>query len=351
MISFYRYYHMSCALYNLKKQGMKLCKMVNPKTKRQWYPQIEAPAMPSLKSLTKVKNEPGKRGIRRMAMLNKMFMKQITDMMSTGTVAMDIVGRGIEISKVNISPDFQRVNVFWVCKGDTTDEETETLLNKTAGALRHELSTLRVMGQVPYISFVKDHQEARLVDLDRCLAAADYGEDFKATDMGHILKSEFTLVTKLSAEMKAKIQRIEEELPIEDDAIPEMTHNVYGLDHAKIMSRLLAARKKSRDAWQNLGNDSVISYRVSQESKPPEVNTTSQSKELAEFLQKRQILQNKLSKQLRSSNVDWMAHDKEDDNEEEIIYDDEYEDELFYEEDDFYQENSQYEAKDSKSLN
>lgn len=59
--------------------------------------------MPSVKSLTKTQHEPGKRSVRRAAMLNKMFMKQITDLMSTGTVSMNIVGRGIEISKVLIS--------------------------------------------------------------------------------------------------------------------------------------------------------------------------------------------------------------------------------------------------------
>lgn len=58
--------------------------------------------MPSVKSLTKVKHEPGKRGERRIAMLNKMFMKNITDLMSTGTLAMNVVGYGIEISKVSI---------------------------------------------------------------------------------------------------------------------------------------------------------------------------------------------------------------------------------------------------------
>lgn len=45
--------------------------------------------------------EPGKQGMQRLAMLNKLFMKNITDLMSTGTVAMGIVGRGIEISKVS----------------------------------------------------------------------------------------------------------------------------------------------------------------------------------------------------------------------------------------------------------
>lgn len=62
---------------------------------------FDSPPMPTVKSLTKVNREPGKQGLQRLAMLNKLFMKNITDLMSTGTVAMEIVGRGIEISKVS----------------------------------------------------------------------------------------------------------------------------------------------------------------------------------------------------------------------------------------------------------
>lgn len=72
--------------------------------RQTWYPaQAFDDGLPTIKSLTKTKNEPGKRSVRRAAMLNKMFMKQITDLMSTGTVAMDVLGRGIEISKVCIT--------------------------------------------------------------------------------------------------------------------------------------------------------------------------------------------------------------------------------------------------------
>ncbi|CAH2208178.1 jg12054, partial [Pararge aegeria aegeria] len=131
--------------------------MLNPKNKKQWYPvtPVEAYSMPSVKSLTKIKYEPGKRGIRRVAMLNKLFMKNITDIMSTGTVSMQVVGKGIEISKVKVTPDFKTVNVFWVCKGDQSDEYTNSFLHSISGPLRHELSTLRLMGEVPYIVFVK----------------------------------------------------------------------------------------------------------------------------------------------------------------------------------------------------
>lgn len=305
--------------------------MVNPKNKKQWHPtqMFEADSLPSISSLTKTKHEPGKRGQRRTAMLNKMFMKQITDLMSTGTVSMNIVGRGIEISKVSVTPDLQKVNVFWVCKGDASDDATEKVLSKAAGALRHELSTLRVMGEIPYIEFVKDKQEALIVDLDRRLAMADYGEDYAPTDMGQLLKSEFTLNTQLSPEVKAKIKKLEDELPIYEDPLPEMTNNVYGLDHAKIMSRLLAARKKTRDAWSVLNTDSnVISYRAPADI-VPDPAVTNQRKELADFLLKRQIEQKKIHKRMNDPRQVWLSEDIRDIEDTEVEDDDEY-----YEDDD-----------------
>jgi hypothetical protein len=67
-----------------------------------------------------------------------------------------------------------------------------------------------------------------------------------------------------------------------------MTHAVYGLDHDRIMNRLLAARKKTKAAWMNVDSDkSVISYRAP-ESKP-EHDPRDQRKELADFLLKRQV--------------------------------------------------------------
>ncbi|CAH0764336.1 unnamed protein product [Diatraea saccharalis] len=310
---------------------------------RQWYPaqSTDIDTLPSVKSLSKTKYEPGKRANRRVAMLNKVFMKQITDLMSTGTVSMDIVGRGIEISKVQVTPDYQSVRVFWVCKGTATDEETESVLKRTSGILRHELSTLSVMGQVPYITFVKDKQEANVVELDRILSVADYGDDYEQTQIGHLLKTEFTLNTRLSEEMKAKIKQLEAEIPLEDDPVPEMTHNVYGLDHDKILSRLVAARKKIRDAWDNVdvnGDNTVISYRSSA-VKPVEDNLSNQREELADFLLKRQIMQNKLRKQMRNDReqlqiqYELLTDQTQDvDDESDVYSDDDEDDYLDYEE-------------------
>lgn len=56
-----------------------------------------------------------------------------------------------------------------------------------------------------YFHILPDKQEAVIVDLDRRLAIADYGEDYTPTDLGQLLKSEFTLNTKLSPEEKVTI--------------------------------------------------------------------------------------------------------------------------------------------------
>lgn len=57
--------------------------------------------------------------------------------------------------QVKVTSDFKSLNVFWICKGDARDDEIEYLLNSVAGILRHELSILRLMGEVPFVTFVK----------------------------------------------------------------------------------------------------------------------------------------------------------------------------------------------------
>lgn len=50
-----------------------------------------------------------------------------------------------------------------MAKGTEEDEITEKLLKKNAGFLRHELSSLRVMGVVPMIQFVKGSLDFRKI--------------------------------------------------------------------------------------------------------------------------------------------------------------------------------------------
>lgn len=56
-----------------------------------------------------------------------------------------------------MAPDFNKVNVFWAARGTENDAVVERILKKSAGQLRQELTTLRVMGVVPHINFIKGY--------------------------------------------------------------------------------------------------------------------------------------------------------------------------------------------------
>ena len=51
-------------------------------------------------------------------------------------------------------------------------------------------------------TFVTDKQYAKAAEVDRILATADFGEGYVPVDVGHQLKSEFTLHTSLPPKIK-----------------------------------------------------------------------------------------------------------------------------------------------------
>jgi len=57
--------------------------------------------------------------------------------------------------QIKISGDYRFVNVYWMAKKSEDDSKLEKLLQSISGPLRHELSRLRIMGEVPKINFVK----------------------------------------------------------------------------------------------------------------------------------------------------------------------------------------------------
>jgi ribosome-binding factor A len=58
-------------------------------------------------------------------------------------------------SQVTIAGDYRSVNVFWMASKSEDDSQLEQLLQSISGPLRHELSRLRIMGEIPKIQFVK----------------------------------------------------------------------------------------------------------------------------------------------------------------------------------------------------
>lgn len=183
---------------------------------------------------------------RRVTVLNKIFMKHITDLMATGEVAPSLVGRGIEISSVKVAPDFGVVNVFWYAQNEAdTNESVEMVLKKSAGQLQHELSQLRVIGIVPPIRFVRNRRYGVIKEVEDRLSKVDFGEDYIPTTY---IKRNFvpTLETTLSPKVKAQLAELnikneDNKEESEEDYelhLPEMRQDILGFDHFKVMQKV-----------------------------------------------------------------------------------------------------------------
>lgn len=199
------------------------------KAKKGWYD--SEPSFNQFTSAQSISNPVGvkKHTNRRITVLNKLFMKNITDLMANGEMTEEILGRGVEVSRVKVAPDFQIVNVYWLAKGSEDDAEIEKLLRKCSGLLRHELSQLRVMGEVPRIHFVKDIEFAKYVEVERLLKSADLGgEEVDATE--------------------DELDEIIDVVPT--DCMPEMRHDVLGLRHSGMLATIQNKLKITRTAWQ-----------------------------------------------------------------------------------------------------
>lgn len=193
------------------------------KGKKNWYSNTDSPKLPSPVGLSRNKGQ-GKEATRRVSVLNKLFMKNITDLMATGDVSEKLLGRGLEVSRVKVGSDFQGINVYWLAKGNENDDEIQTVLNMAAFSIRHELSQLRLMGEVPKINFVKDRIYAKVMEVDHLLAGADLGE--------------------------TNLDLLDAEKELEEESLPEMRNDVFGVNQSEIMERITRRMKKSKSAWE-----------------------------------------------------------------------------------------------------
>lgn len=165
-------------------------------------------------------------------------MEHITDMMSMGEVS-NILKEGIEITHVKITPDFKYVNVFWIPNNDDVSLVNEKALQKCAKILRHELSQLRVIGVVPPIQFIQNKQYFIEKEVERRLATINFEEDSETLSYSEQIQLDF--------DVNSADQTFDKELfanrGSETDgfciSLPVMRHDIFGLDHHKIMSQVI----------------------------------------------------------------------------------------------------------------
>lgn len=168
---------------------------------------------------------------RRMNVLNKVFMEHITDMISTGEVEPEILNRNIEISHVKITPNFKLINVYWIDNNEKLD--TEELLQKCAFQLRHKLSQLRVVGIVPPIQFVKCKNIVKKIE--EKLKIIQLEENYIQSPYPDAIHHTITASDDVHNNEEDKFSII----------IPIMKHDVFGLDHFRIMSKIKNSLNKS----------------------------------------------------------------------------------------------------------
>lgn len=287
---------------NMKQVKMMKKIMVGREKGKRRYHLEEYPKMITAEKLSNPERQ-GKEGNRRITVLNKLFMKNVTDLMASGIFAEKLFGHGIQISTVKIAADFKKLNIFWFGKITERDELIDATLKSIAGPLRHELSVLRLMGEVPQINFCRDRQFAKSSIIDSLLIKADFGEEFVPSDPTFFMKPETQLEMKLPDELRQKIRELdsiddsegveEEEEKVEVEH-PPMRNDIFGLDHARIMGSIVASIDKSSRAWDSFNNENFETERT-EIIKNIQVDISKLAKEatnraeFVKFLEKRQF--------------------------------------------------------------
>lgn len=180
-----------------------------------------------------------KNASRRVVVLNKLFMKNVTDLLAASKLGEEIAGFGIEFSRVQVCQNFHGLNVFWFSTANDSQIQTiEERLTRIAGPLRHELSQLRLMGEVPHITFVRDRKHSLINEVEILLATADFGEDYERNPYGQRAKRDFD---PASAVIDAK--------DLTSDLIP-MRNDLFGVDRNAIMGRIERSLAKTKHAWE-----------------------------------------------------------------------------------------------------
>lgn len=218
-------------------------------TKKKKRPNFAANVGQPDSSVKSVIQEKRRRFIRRENALNKVFMCHITDFMSDGQISDVFRGKGIEISTVKVSPDFQILFVSWIAKQGEDELEIQRLLDSFAYPIRDQLSQLRVVGNVPRIVFVKDKYKACLSELNELLNRADYGEDFTPL-YPSLFKTDY---------MKLSESKVVEDLALDDlNTMPPMRNDVFRVDYDSIMSVVEKAVQKSKALHRKGGLESNV---------------------------------------------------------------------------------------------
>ncbi|GFR29485.1 uncharacterized protein TNCT_258281 [Trichonephila clavata] len=254
--SFHLGSHSVCTKINtVHKRGEMLTQMIKNKDKRKnWHFEILANNSKSKNVFEKV-SKPSKR----QNVLNSLFIRNISDVLSTGEILPGVLGYGIEITGVKISPCCKILHVYWQIPPSnfSATDDVAILLNNNAYKIRAELISRNVMGRVPQIFFTRDVTNAYLAAFEKAMeeVESELKKDSSVVpDDTFVSKKKNLFKFNDSKEVQNKTK---EEVPVEvshDDSVEiktelarpaDMKTDVFGLKHDVLMSKVNASRKKN----------------------------------------------------------------------------------------------------------
>ncbi|GBN12130.1 hypothetical protein AVEN_137901-1 [Araneus ventricosus] len=237
----------------ITKRGSMLAEMIKNTDKRKhWHFEILQNNAKSKNVFEKV-SRPG----RRQNVLNALFIRNITDVLSTGDTIPEIIGSGIEITGVKISPCCRILNVYWQIPQSSfaSEEIIATSLNGQAHRIRAELISRNVMGRVPQIFFIRDTTNAYIAAFEKALQEVESemkGDSGVVPDDSFMSKKKKLYKfadSKQEKEPKEKVTESVKETPAKPAAAPtrpiDMRADVFGLNHDQMMSKVNALKTKA----------------------------------------------------------------------------------------------------------
>ncbi|XP_055987460.1 putative ribosome-binding factor A, mitochondrial [Sorex fumeus] len=227
--------------------GKNLLKKFASRTRKKfWYegPSLgshltQKPSQPEFLTKSSSKKTKKEDHIRQKA-LNGLLYKALTDLLCTPEVSQEVYDLNVELSKVSLTSDFSACRVYW--KSTLSAEQnthTQAVLQRSAAHMRRLLLSLQTLRNIPPIVFVQDKGNAALAEVDKLLAAADFGPPEEKEDFA---QSNFR---DTEAPSRCAPQA------------PPAYSSLYGIDH-ETLNKQIMEYKRRKEKGQGRGSGCLL---------------------------------------------------------------------------------------------
>uniref|UniRef100_A0A1I7VTW7 Ribosome-binding factor A n=1 Tax=Loa loa TaxID=7209 RepID=A0A1I7VTW7_LOALO len=110
--------------------------------------------------------------------LGRMFLEHVFQILCEHDRFCDI--EGLELYKVDVGPTFKVMDVYWLAKGDKSDEIIEKVLKGSEDFVRKRLSELLGSHNIPRLTFIAERKHLLEQEMNRLFEKADYGMQYRA---------------------------------------------------------------------------------------------------------------------------------------------------------------------------